>query len=366
MKNKVLIVGIVLLFIGASVASGYQIYSSNNPQPLNRGWLYVGGSGPGNYSKIQDAINNGTNGDTIFVYSELYYENNISIDKEITIKGQDTESTILRCSNTTGFVIASNHVTITGFTIQYYTYGIISNGTNHSTISLNRIINCSNPRNSYAISLDSSHYNTISNNTIIDYHWGIKFFYNSDYNIISYNTLLNCHDSGIIIMHDSEYNLVFMNLLSMNDMSQLQNYTGPATGLYVLGECDSNNFSYNTITGWGEGIHIFSSNNNSVYMNNVTNCIYAIIITGHNETNTMNTRNRLPNVVKNNNFRRNIFGALSKFFTNFKETWIGNYWNRPKVLPKIILGVHAQNIFPVRLEFDLHPAQKPYDIPGMS
>jgi hypothetical protein len=31
--------------------------------------LYVGGGGPGNYTKIQDAINNAINGDTIFVFS---------------------------------------------------------------------------------------------------------------------------------------------------------------------------------------------------------------------------------------------------------------------------------------------------------
>ena len=360
--KKGLVFGIIVLFLGASIVSGVQIHSS--PQPLTRGtWLYVGGNGPGNYSKIQDAINASSDGDIVFVYEGLYYEYNIVIDKEVTIQGQDSESTILRCSNTTGFVINSDHVTITRFTIQYYNYGIQSDGTNYSNVSFIRIINYSGLKKGYAISFDSSHHNIVSYNTIIDYYWGIKFQSNSDYNIISYNILIDCHQYGISIFDNSEFNHVYMNQLYMNDMSQFQNYIGPASCLYVLTNCDNNNFSYNTIDVWGEGISISGSNNNSIYMNNVSNCIYSIILNGYNKKNTFNGRGRLPNVVKNNNFRRNILGALSRFVTNSRDTWIGNYWSRPRVLPKIILGVHDINIFPIRLEFDLHPAQKPYTIP---
>ncbi len=40
----------------------------------NRNILYVGGTGPNNYTRIQDAIDNASDGDTIFVYSGIYYE----------------------------------------------------------------------------------------------------------------------------------------------------------------------------------------------------------------------------------------------------------------------------------------------------
>ena len=58
--------------------------------------LYVGGSGPGNYSKIQDAINNASDNDTVFVYddSSPYYEN-IVMDKPINLIGENMNSTVI-------------------------------------------------------------------------------------------------------------------------------------------------------------------------------------------------------------------------------------------------------------------------------
>lgn len=37
--------------------------------------LYVGGDGPGNYTKIKDAIDDSSDGDTVFAYSGTYKEN---------------------------------------------------------------------------------------------------------------------------------------------------------------------------------------------------------------------------------------------------------------------------------------------------
>ena len=49
--------------------------------------LYVGGNGLNNYSKIQDAIDNASDGDTVFVYSGIYYEL-IDINKSIYLIGE--------------------------------------------------------------------------------------------------------------------------------------------------------------------------------------------------------------------------------------------------------------------------------------
>lgn len=60
--------------------------------------LYVGGDGPGNYSKIQDAIDNASNGDTVFVYNGIYYEN-LVVDKSINLQGENKEYTIIDGDN---------------------------------------------------------------------------------------------------------------------------------------------------------------------------------------------------------------------------------------------------------------------------
>jgi nitrous oxidase accessory protein len=85
LMGKCLAVGIILLFVGTAIipSSGQTI---DNSLPLSRGnTLYVGGNGSGNYTTIQDAIDNASNGDTIIVYYGLYY--NIIIDKELTLVG---------------------------------------------------------------------------------------------------------------------------------------------------------------------------------------------------------------------------------------------------------------------------------------
>ena len=57
--------------------------------------LYVGGSGPGNYTRIQDAIDNASNGDTVFVYDGIYDEY-LEINRAIHLRGESKNNTILQ------------------------------------------------------------------------------------------------------------------------------------------------------------------------------------------------------------------------------------------------------------------------------
>ena len=84
--KKFLAIGIMLLFIGMTISSatGFYLEKQSTFTVLNGNTLYVGGSGPGNYTKIQDAIDNASDGDTVFVYNGTYYEN-VVINKSIDL-----------------------------------------------------------------------------------------------------------------------------------------------------------------------------------------------------------------------------------------------------------------------------------------
>ena len=94
--KKILAVIVFLLFMGMNVVSSTgTVVEKKSTIPISDGnILYVGGSGGGNYSTIQSAIDDANSGDTVFVYddSSPYYEN-IEIDKSINLIGENRETT---------------------------------------------------------------------------------------------------------------------------------------------------------------------------------------------------------------------------------------------------------------------------------
>jgi len=83
--------------------------------------LYVGGNGTGNYTNIQDAIDDAISGDTIFVFddSSPYYENLI-INKSISLIGENKKTTIIDGSGANNIVLIrlADYVQLRGFTIR--------------------------------------------------------------------------------------------------------------------------------------------------------------------------------------------------------------------------------------------------------
>ena len=112
--------------------------------------LYVGGDGSGNYSKIQDAINDSKDGDQIYVYKGIYYENLI-VDKSIIITGEEKFETIIDGLNKNHVILLKNqNINISSFTIQNggngYSGIFLTNKANYSII-YNNLINSNNWNN---------------------------------------------------------------------------------------------------------------------------------------------------------------------------------------------------------------------------
>jgi parallel beta-helix repeat protein len=294
--------------------------------------LYVGGSGPNNYTKIQDAINASSNGDTVFVYddSSPYYEN-IEINISISLIGEDKNTTIIDGANISdGVNITVDNVTVMGFTIQ---------NCNGSGICL-----CSN-------------YNRITDNILTENYYGIAIdLRNPSVNLsqsTGNNTITNNYiirdGAGIFLVGEGN-NTIRGNIISQTEM-----------GIMLMAVMNKN-ISFNIISENEIGVWIWMSYNTILYRNNVsynTNFGVSTIFTSADK-------------ILQNNFIGNNRSALScqsfiyklkvlKKGFNFpirRNVWNGNYWDEPRSLPYKIPGLSK-----LKFWVDWHPAQKPYDIP---
>ncbi len=215
MVLKALTVAVILLFVGVGVQPVIADIVKEPFKPLPNGnTLYVGGTGEGNYTNIQDAIDDASDGDTVFVYddSSPYYES-IKVNKLITLMGEDKDTTNIDIRNAgeTAVKLNSKDIIITGFTIQNArNNGIIVNGNNciitHNNIifngengirlnSGNNLITFNVIRNQNTgiyseIWAESMGSNTIKRNTFSDLNVGIEFYLIGD-NYIEQNNFFN-------------------------------------------------------------------------------------------------------------------------------------------------------------------------------
>jgi len=96
--KKLLVVGVIVLFLGVAISSTTGIYlEKQSIKPLSSGnILYVGGSGSNNYTKIQDAIDNASDGDTVYVYDDSSpYNESINVSQSISLIGENRETTVI-------------------------------------------------------------------------------------------------------------------------------------------------------------------------------------------------------------------------------------------------------------------------------
>ncbi len=204
--------------------------------------IYVDASGGGDYTTIQAAVDAANSGDTIYVYAGTYNEN-VEINKNLTLTGQNKDTTIIDGGKsghvvyvygTIGNVI---EIQISGFTIRNaggLGYDCVAlSYVNNSSINNNKIMNSDE---SDGIQLDHCEEITINNNII-----------------------KNNEGSGISLTL-SENNIIFNNIIQSNQK-----------GMYIYYFSSSNQIYQNTITGNSQyGIHVVQSLNNRFYNNDFT------------------------------------------------------------------------------------------------
>jgi hypothetical protein len=318
--------------------------------PQSRGnILYVGGSGPRNYTRIQDAIDNATNRDTVYVYTGLYDEHNIIINKSINLIGENKDTTVIDGGGHHDTVrIEADHVTISGFTIEddgdpdFYRIGIVINYPSRNIDIHDNIIT----KNYMGISIYSTDYSlsniSIYDNFIINNKNGIDNVGQDHANIKIYNNIISDNELGVDAGHNYS---IYENQITHNNIG-LSASASHLTYIY------HNNIKDNAV-----GIKTYNFQDAHIYENNfINNKIHASV-------------------------SRQVLISEIKILRTVKQNWTHNYWDKfIKLGPKPIIGLQTLFIlvwfgvfrpfpFPIALipyiEFDWHPAQEPYEIGGV-
>jgi parallel beta-helix repeat protein len=209
MKLRKFLIVIVVMFLFTNCVRFF--VPSENCRADTPPTLYVG---PGEtYTRIQDALDNATDGYRIFVYNGTYYEN-LTINHRIDLFGEDRSITIINGNRTdTVITVNANNVNISHFTI-----------TNGSTLENTSIIQINGE-------------NSIITDNIISYgYYGIN-------------------------LNNSDNHLIYDNVIRNNSVDGIR-----------LNRSDNNvNISFNTITKNKNGIYLYSSDGNNIYNNEIQN-----------------------------------------------------------------------------------------------
>ena len=189
----------------------------------NNSIIYVGYSQNADFNKIQKAIDNSTNGSTIYVQNGSYTEL-IIINKSINLIGDGINKTTIdfnikgEIGQITGIHILSNNTKIKGFNITKTSGSANVIGIKIES-SNNQILNNKISRLTDGINIDKQTLNnTIKNNIISNNYYGIQSS-DSDYNNISNNNVSNSGLYGIYLHQGSDSNIISNNSIFNNKKS---------------------------------------------------------------------------------------------------------------------------------------------------
>lgn len=333
MKKHGVAAGMICFLIAAGFAPAAGVQtgiaaSAITPSQTNQDGVtfYVGGSGPGNYTTIQGAIDKASDGDTVYVYNGTYAET-IRIQQSIYLVGEHKHGTVIDGAGSgTVVAIRADGAAMMNFTV---TGGIDDGATAAVQIQADQV--------------------AFENNVIRDnQHHGITLA-----------SALRCTLSRNVVTGNSYHGIHIIDTSGSNNVSHNHIQSGMA-GVYV-GSQHPQTISYNRISNCSTGIYLEESSGNAVLGNHITGnqeglfCSYAP-----------------GNTIQYNNFISNTRHARFVTFLHARflapNTWSHNYWDDwMQVGGKVIFGAlyiptfSLIGIFVPWLNLDWHPASEPYE-----
>jgi parallel beta-helix repeat protein len=383
--------------------------------------ISVDDDGDEDYTKIQDAIDNASSGDTILVFSGTYKET-LTIDKQLYLMGTEENEEGLPIIDAEGYEYA---VSIDADSCLFQGFKVINSSKNDVIFACIKILSDNNKlRNNTIIDnyngiwLTNSNNNYLSNNNISKSNFGI-FLLESSNNTITNNQInttrmnINSSNGGIYTWYHSNNNIIFNNTIECD-------FNGDGI---IISESLRNKISNNTISSYSTSDHNnfilqygfngillqLYSHNNEVINNNISGYFTASQIWDSNEN--LFTQNYISNNLMglylykshknfitcnnfiNNSFPLEIFDRIpfkliqfflkrllsqhATFCSSFFNRWNDNYWDDwSSVFPKPIKGIIERStisifygVIPIPSpptiplwNIDWHPAKEPYDI----
>jgi len=309
--------------------------------------------GSGVCASIREGILNAGNGDTIFVYSGMYYEN-VLMWKSIKLTGEEKNTTIID-GNYKGSVIdiKSDNVVVRGFTLKnikdYYLfegeYGCIKINPNINNVLVTDNIITPGALEDHmygeGILIRSADNNIIQNNIIFyDKHVGtavgVKIVYNAHYNTIYNNEIYGGHSAvSIYPMAGSSCN---NNIIESNYFHNLN------IGVSIMDSSSGTKVISNNINNCGMcGVSLLNADDNLIDNNTIAHSETGVCLSG--ASNIISTNNISYNDVGvsaggsvfNKIYYNNFVGNTQNGYDGgFKNIWykfklfgksMGNYWD---------------------------------------
>jgi nitrous oxidase accessory protein len=369
---------------------------------------------PDDYATISLAIENALDGDTVFVKRGTYHEEEININKSISLIGEGINETILSLNPPlvetwifynllwvpdTAITINANDVKLQGFTINLpddnygFVSGIYAVGdrisfadnkvANRSVYLSGSILNVT--CNSIQGTLEVTGSNiTVANNTI-KYNLKVQ----GTFNLVSTNEIgSGYYWSGIHL--DGSFNCVVGN--SFSSMSTEHSNFNVIVGnsfvnldmrKYGEGGCNNTIISKNRVTGNGginDGIWLYDGENNTISANSICNCENALTLgTSYSTASARSNSIYLNNFINSTNHFVSLSGSdhtVNHFDNGVKGNYYDDYqgndanWDgvgdSPYTIQETRWDEELKSDVTIVFFQDNYPLMSPFDIDGFS